>query len=86
VSDSTTITVRLAIGVKDQLGELASLTRRSRSFLASEAIGAFVKRELEIVAAVERGREDVRRERLVGHDVAMAELDAVIASTASKGE
>ncbi|MBA3811488.1 MAG: CopG family transcriptional regulator [Caulobacteraceae bacterium] len=80
VSDSTILTVRLAAGVKDQLGELAELTHRSRSFLSGEAIGAFVRRELRIVAGIERGREDMRRDRLVDHDAAMDELDAEIDS------
>lgn len=86
MSDSATLTVRLAAGVKDQLGELAALTHRSRSFLAGEAIGAFVRRELEIVAGVERGREDLLRDRLVDHDAAMDELDGEIGSVAQERE
>ena len=78
MSDSATLTVRLSAETKDQLGALAELTHRTRSFLAGEAITAFVKRELEIVAGVERGREDQRLGRLVEHDVAMDELDAAI--------
>lgn len=78
MSDSAILTVRLAAGVKEQLGELADLTHRSRSYLAGEAIGAFVRRELQIVAGVERGREDMRKDRLVDHDAAMDELDAEI--------
>lgn len=80
MTDSAILTVRLAAGVKEQLGELADLTHRSRSYLAGEAIGAFVRRELLIVGGIERGREDMRRKRLVDHDAAMDELDAEIDS------
>lgn len=40
---STTMTVRLADEVKDRLDQLAEATRRSKSFLAAEAIRAFVE-------------------------------------------
>ncbi|MGA7540611.1 MAG: ribbon-helix-helix protein, CopG family [Steroidobacteraceae bacterium] len=40
---SATITVRLENEVKDRLDRLAESTRRSKSFLASEAIREFVE-------------------------------------------
>jgi RHH-type transcriptional regulator, rel operon repressor / antitoxin RelB len=40
---SATITVRLEDEVKDRLDRLAESTRRSKSFLASEAIREFVE-------------------------------------------
>jgi len=40
---STTMTVRLEDGVKDRLDQLAEATQRSKSFLAAEAIRAFVE-------------------------------------------
>jgi predicted transcriptional regulator len=40
---STTITIRLEDGLKDRLESLAAATRRSRSFLATEAIRDFVE-------------------------------------------
>jgi predicted transcriptional regulator len=40
---STTITVRLEDEVRDRLDRLAEATRRSKSFLAAEAIRAFVE-------------------------------------------
>jgi predicted transcriptional regulator len=39
---STTITIRLEDEVKDRLDQLAAATQRSKSFLAAEAIRAFV--------------------------------------------
>ncbi len=40
---STTMTIRLEDDVKDRLDQLAQATHRSKSFLASEAIRAFVE-------------------------------------------
>ena len=40
---STTMTIRLEDEVRDRLDQLAEATQRSRSFLASEAIRAFVE-------------------------------------------
>jgi RHH-type rel operon transcriptional repressor/antitoxin RelB len=40
---STTMTVRLEDELKDRLSELAKVTNRSKSFLASEAIREFIE-------------------------------------------
>ena len=42
MSETTTLTIRLDRTVKDRLGALAASTKRSKSFLAAEAIAAFV--------------------------------------------
>ncbi len=75
---STTLTVRLAPELKDRLGTLAERTRRTKSFLAGEAIAGYVERELEIVAGIERGLDDMTAGRVVPHEDVMAEIDATI--------
>jgi len=75
---STTLNVRLNPAVKQQLGRLADATRRTKSFLAAEAIAAYVTREADILAGIERGLDDMRAGRLVPHDEAMARLDATV--------
>lgn len=77
-SASTTMTIRVSTAVKDKLDRLAHDTRRSRSFLAAEAVSAYVERELQIIEGVQRGLADVEAGRLVDHDQAMAEIEAVI--------
>lgn len=42
MTDSTTMTVRLSKDLKDKLERLADSTRRSKSYLAAEAIAAYV--------------------------------------------
>lgn len=75
---STTLTVRLSPELKDRLAQLAERTRRTKSFLAGEAIAGYVERELEIVAGIERGLEDMRTGRVVPHDDVMADIEATI--------
>ncbi len=80
MAPSETITVRLPADVKQRLGRLAERTKRTKSFLASEAIAGFVERELQIVEGIERGLADLRKDDVVEHAEAMAELDEAIAA------
>ena len=78
MSASTTLTVRLSPEVKERLGELAARTRRTKSFLAGEAIADYVARELEVVEAIQQGLEDVRAGRVVPHEEVMREIRGII--------
>ncbi|MER8944609.1 CopG family ribbon-helix-helix protein [Mesorhizobium sp. M0959] len=70
---STTMTIRVSPDVKEKLDRIATDTRRSKSFLAGEAVAAYVDRELEIIEGIKRGLADVEAGRIVSHDKAMAE-------------
>ena len=76
--NSTTMTIRVSTDLKERLDRLAADTRRSRSFLAAEAVEAYVARELAIVDGINEGLADIRSGRTVTHDDAMAELNAAI--------
>ena len=65
--DSGTLTVRLSNDTKGKLATLVDRMQRTRSFLAAEAIAAYVERELAIVGGIERGRADVRAGRVTPH-------------------
>jgi predicted transcriptional regulator len=78
MSASTTMTIRIGQDLKDKLERLADNTRRSRSFLAAEAVAGYVERELAIIDGIERGWADVEAGRTVPHDAAMDEIDALI--------
>lgn len=75
---TATMTIRVSSETKRKLERLAADTRRSKSFLAAEAVSAYVERELEIIDGVRRGLADVEADRVVPHDEAMAEVQAVI--------
>lgn len=69
-TQSETVTVRLDSETKSRLEELAQHTRRTKSFLAGEAIADYVERELAIIAGIQRGLDDVKAGRTVPHEVA----------------
>lgn len=82
--DSGTLTVRLSNDMRGKLATLADRTHRTRSFLAAEAITAYVERELAIVEGIERGRADVRAGRVTPHDSVAREARAIIEATRAK--
>jgi|SoiMethySBSTD1v2_1073268.scaffolds.fasta_scaffold325855_1 predicted transcriptional regulator len=82
-NSSATLSVRLPSRVKSDLGRLARATKRTRSYLAGEAIEAFVAREFEIVEGIERGLADMHAGRVVPHHQVVAEMRQII--KAAKG-
>ena len=82
MTSSTTMTIRVSAETRGKLERLATDTRRSESLLAAEAVSSFVERELAIVDGIRRGIADVEAGRIVPHDEAMAEIDAVIEAAA----
>ncbi|CAN5332176.1 CopG family ribbon-helix-helix protein [soil metagenome] len=79
MASSTTMTVRMSEAVKAKLGTLAEKTQRTQSFLAERAIAGYVDRELEIVDAVERGRDDFRTGNIVSNEEALRQLRETVA-------
>jgi predicted transcriptional regulator len=84
MSSSTTLTVRVSPQVKKRLGRLAAHTKRTKSYLAGEAISDFVDRELAIVEGIERGLEDMHAGRVVAHKTAMRRLRATVTRVAKE--
>jgi predicted transcriptional regulator len=76
---STTMTIRLSPNVKEKLGRIAHDTHRSKSFLAGEAVSAYVDRELQIIGGIKLAMADIGAGRLVPHEAAMDEIYAAIA-------
>ena len=79
MTTSTTITIRVTTESKERLEHLARMTRRSRSFLAAEAVDRYLDREQAIIVGIKRGQADVAAGHLVTNDAAFAELTAAIA-------
>ena len=76
--ESTTLTIRVPVEVRDKLARIASGTRRSKSYLAAEAVAAYVERELAIIEGIQEGMADLAAGRTVSHAQAMAELRAIV--------
>jgi len=78
MTTSTTMTIRIRPDVKEKLDRIAADTQRSKSFLASEAVAAYVERELEIIDGIKRGSADAAAGRVVSHAQAVADMREVI--------
>lgn len=81
---STTMTIRVSPDLKEKLGRLAQNTRRTRSYLAAEAVEAYVNRELRIIEGIQRGLADMEAGRVTPHDEVMAKADQIIAEARKK--
>lgn len=81
MTTNTTMIIRLDPQLKAKLGKLANGTRRSRSFLAAEAVEAYVDRELAIVEGIEHGLADIEAGRTLGHEDAMEVVRQAIDDT-----
>jgi RHH-type transcriptional regulator, rel operon repressor / antitoxin RelB len=68
MSDSTTITVRLDKAVKKRLETAAARVRRSKSFLAAEAIEEYLAIQDWQVEAIKHGIAAADRGETVPHD------------------
>lgn len=77
-TQSETVTVRIDSATKARLEELAQHTRRTKSFLAGEAIADYVERELAIVEGIKRGLADIEAGRVIPHKEAMRRIRATI--------
>lgn len=84
MASSETLTIRPEPEVKAGLAALAQVTRRSKCFLAAEAVAAYVAREAGIIASIAAGLADAAAGRVMPHDIAMDELEAVIAAAAGR--
>lgn len=78
MAGSTTMTIRVRPDVKAKLDKIAADTQRSKSFLAGEAVAAYVERELEIIEGIKRGMADAEAGRVIPHEQAVAEMRQVI--------
>jgi predicted transcriptional regulator len=82
MATTTTLTVRLTPQVKRRLGRLAGHTKRTKSYLAGEAIADFVDRELAVVEGIKRGLDDMQAGRVVQHKAAIRRMRATVARIA----
>jgi RHH-type rel operon transcriptional repressor/antitoxin RelB len=64
---TATLSIRINSETKKRLDALAKRTRRSKSFLAAEAIAAYVDSEDWQVAEIQKGIADLEAGNEVGH-------------------
>jgi predicted transcriptional regulator len=74
MADRATVTFHTSPEVKDRLERLAVHTRRSRSFLANEAVERYLADEEDFVRAVELGLAQADAGEFIAHDDAVTYL------------
>lgn len=65
---TTTFTIRVPTEVKRRLDKLAKATSRTRSWLAAEAVAAYVSEQDWQLTEVEAGLKDADSGRVVAHE------------------
>lgn len=70
VADTTIITARIDAALKAKLEALARSTKRSKSYLAAEAIAAYVELNEWQIAEIEAGIAEVDRGEIVSQEQA----------------
>lgn len=75
---NATISFRMQQTTKEKLEVLARHTRRTKSFLANEAIESYVNRELDIIEGINRGLADMEAGRVTSHEEAMKQIRSTI--------
>ena len=78
MADTATITVPMLPETAEMLGRVAPTTGLNIEEVAARALARFAKSQLLVLAGISRGLEDVRRGRVVPHDLAMDEIDEAI--------
>lgn len=87
MANRSVISVHTKPETSKRLEELATLTRRSKSFLANEAIERYLSEEEAFVKSVRQGMADVAEGRVYDPDEVRARLNEFVAErSASKSD
>ena len=79
------LNVRLAPETLRKLDAVAAATRRTRSFIANEALKAWIERELEIIEDLQIALEEGRAGKGIPHDKAMRQIDMAVERAIKRG-
>lgn len=70
---SHVVTIRISDESKDRLERLCHVTKRSKSFIAGEAIQEFMDKKLWMMEALEEGLQDLEAGETLAHEEVLAE-------------
>jgi predicted transcriptional regulator len=82
MTERATVTFHTSPEIKARLDRLAAATRRSKSYLANEAVERYLSEEEAFIAAVEEGITQANAGEMISHDEAAAYLRSVAAGRA----
>jgi predicted transcriptional regulator len=80
---TVTLSTRVSEDFRNEVDALAKALGRDRAWIVEQAIRRFVQDESEFLAAVRRGREDIKADRFIEHGEMEAELDQIEAELSS---
>lgn len=78
MSAKPVLNVRVAPETLRKLDALAAATRRTRSFIANEALEAWIEREIELIEDLQIALEEGRAGKGIPHDKAMRQIDMAV--------
>jgi len=81
---SSTMTIRVTTELKDKLEQIAASTKRSKSWLAGEAIETYVTRELKIIEGIEQAVDGMKSQSGIPHEEVMTGLRQIILSAETR--
>jgi predicted transcriptional regulator len=64
--------------MRTQLEFIAKSTRRSKSFLGSEAVARFIKTEAEIIKGIQEAQAEMKAGQVISHDEAIRSMRSAI--------
>lgn len=68
MTDTAIMSIRIPLSLKEQLENIARITKRSRSFWAVEAIQNYLERETWLFEEIKKGIDDLDNGRTVSHE------------------
>jgi predicted transcriptional regulator len=69
-----TLSTRVPSALAAKVDLLSEQYNRSRSWLVQEALSHYVANELQFIAAVQKGLDDIKAGRVVDHEEVMADF------------
>ena len=72
------LNVRLAPETLRKLDAVAAATRRTRSFIANEALEAWIDREIELIEDLQIALEEGRAGKGIPHERVMRDIDLAV--------
>jgi len=77
MSQTVTLSTRVAKEFLDEVDTLAKALNRDRAWIVEQAVRRYVQAESAFIGAVQQGRADIAVGRFVTHDEMEAELDRI---------
>lgn len=78
------LNIRFAPETLKRLDAVAAATRRSRSFIANEALEAWISREIELIEDLQIGLEEIKAGKSIPHEQAICRIDAAVEAAAKR--